>query len=265
MQVVGEIGIVCETDPKGEHLDIAFSTQNDVTYRYWGGDDVDEQLRLAYAITVHKAQGSDFDTVVVILPMGAPTLSRELLYTALTRFRKRVILLAERDVSVLEEFRRPERSEVVNRNSNLFEPQFRPEEAGRPYRNKLIHQAGDGTLVRSKSELVVLEKLLDLGISVWYEERLSSPNDPEDFRLPDFTVRFEGDTYYWEHLGMLDVSLYARSWERKRGWYERNGFIDRVITSADGPGVGLRVPEIEARAERRIVRGAPRDETEPGF
>ena len=261
----GEIGVVTGTDRDGAFLDVAFSTQRDVTYRYWG-DDAGEQLRLAYAVTVHKAQGSDFDVVIVILPAEAPTLSRELLYTALTRFRKRMVLLIERDSEVLAEFRRPEHSEVANRNTNLFSPQYRPaSDRGVPFPSRLIHQADDGTMVRSKSELVVLQELLKLDLSVNYEVRLEAPGDPEDFRLPDFTVSFEGDTYFWEHLGMLHVPSYRRSWERKRSWYEKNGYAEQLITSADGPGAGLSAPEIRELAETRIVQGRPRVDSEPGW
>lgn len=63
---------------------------------------------------------------------------------------------------------------------------------------------------------------------------------------------------------MLDVDSYARSWQRKREWYQRNGFIDLIITSADGPDGGLNVPEVKARAERRKLRREPRV-GEPGF
>jgi len=53
-------------------------------------------LDLAYAQTVHKAQGSEFDTVGVILPdRDLPLLTRELLYTAVTRARKSVVLVGE--------------------------------------------------------------------------------------------------------------------------------------------------------------------------
>jgi exodeoxyribonuclease V alpha subunit len=46
-----------------------------------------------YAMTVHKSQGSQFDTVAVVLPDPAsPILTRELLYTAVTRARRRLIL-----------------------------------------------------------------------------------------------------------------------------------------------------------------------------
>jgi Type IV secretory pathway, VirD4 components len=137
-------------------------------------------------------------------------------------------------------------------------------QAAPPFPERLIHAASDGTQVRSKSELVVLETLLGMGLRPRYEERLTSPSDPDDYRLPDFTVSFDGFTFYWEHLGMLDVDSYARSWQRKRAWYERNGFLDRLITSADAPGGGLSVPEVKARAERRILRREPR-QGEPGF
>ena len=262
----GEIGVVVTTDRDGKYLEVAYSTQRDVTYRYYG-DDAGDELRLAYAVTVHKAQGSDFDTVILVFPTGAPTLSRELVYTALTRFRKRMILLIEKDVAALLEFSRPERSEVARRNTNLFEPMLRPEEARRPFAHRLIHRASDPehTLVRSKEELVVIEKLLELGLSVKYEKRLDSPIRSDDFRLPDFTIAYEGDIYYWEHLGMLDVPSYAREWQRKRQWYEENGYIHRLITSAVDDGGGLDAGAIRQRAERRIIRGELRGLDEPGF
>jgi len=51
-----------------------------------------------YAITVHKAQGSQFDAVVVVLPdPSSRALSRELLYTAVTRARRSLTLVASED------------------------------------------------------------------------------------------------------------------------------------------------------------------------
>ena len=48
----------------------------------------------AYAITVHKSQGSEYDTVVVVLPpVDSPLVSRELVYTAVTRAKKRVVTI----------------------------------------------------------------------------------------------------------------------------------------------------------------------------
>ncbi len=66
-----------------------------------GGVELLEASRLpphepAYALTVHKSQGSQFDEVLVVLPRhGSRLLTRELLYTAATRARKRLALVAE--------------------------------------------------------------------------------------------------------------------------------------------------------------------------
>ena len=108
-------------------------------------------------------------------------------------------------------------------------------------------------MVRSKSEVIVADTLTRLGISYQYEKKLSAPDDPSDFKLPDFTVSYEGDTYYWEHLGMLTVPSYREQWERKRQWYEEKGYWDRVITSEDGPDGGIDASEIERTARKRIL------------
>lgn len=56
----------------------------------------------AWAMTIHKAQGSEFDEALLVLPdRGSPILTRELLYTAVTRARKRVRLLASAEVVAL--------------------------------------------------------------------------------------------------------------------------------------------------------------------
>jgi exodeoxyribonuclease V alpha subunit len=250
----GEIGIVAGTTAgeKGDWLDVAFSTQTDVTYRYFRSQ-VDENLELAYALTVHKAQGSDFDIVFLILPQAASTLSRELVYTGLTRYRKKLILLVEKDTSPLESLRRPERSDTLLRNSHLFELAVRPETVGRPFAAHLIHRTATGVLVRSKSEVIVADTLTRLGISYEYEKRLDAKGKPGDFRLPDFTVAFEGDVFYWEHLGMLSVPSYRESWERKKVWYEANGFIPQLVTSEDGPDGRIDASEIERTARQRIL------------
>lgn len=59
-------------------------------------DAAEEKLRLAYAITVHKSQGSEFDTILLpIVKQQGRMLQRNLLYTAVTRAKKRVWLLGE--------------------------------------------------------------------------------------------------------------------------------------------------------------------------
>ena len=52
-----------------------------------------DALELCYATTIHKAQGSEFDCVAIVLPeYSLPILTRELLYTAVSRARKSVVL-----------------------------------------------------------------------------------------------------------------------------------------------------------------------------
>jgi exodeoxyribonuclease V alpha subunit len=82
----GEIGTITEAwkgkDGKPDNVKVVFSTQAEAEYRF-SKPEVKEALELAYALTVHKAQGSDFETVILIIPRKAQTLSRELLYTGL--------------------------------------------------------------------------------------------------------------------------------------------------------------------------------------
>lgn len=63
--------------------------------------DAPEYLRLAYAVTVHKSQGLEYDTVVMPMVNGfSHQLQRNLLYTAITRARKRVILVGHHEAMV---------------------------------------------------------------------------------------------------------------------------------------------------------------------
>lgn len=56
-----------------------------------------EELELAYAVTVHKSQGSEFKTVVIPVFFGTEKLfTRNLLYTAVTRAREMVILVGQK-------------------------------------------------------------------------------------------------------------------------------------------------------------------------
>ena len=55
-------------------------------------------MKMPFAITVHKAQGSEFERILLVLPdAGHRVLSRELLYTGITRARRQIELLANQD------------------------------------------------------------------------------------------------------------------------------------------------------------------------
>jgi len=143
------------------------------------------------------------------------------------------------------------RSETIRRNTNLFTLMVRAEGTEIPFPEKLIHRTITGELVRSKSEVVVANILTKLGITYHYEKPIEYA--PNDFRLPDFTATYKGQTVYWEHLGMLNLPYYKRDWERRRKWYERHNLIDKVITSQDGPDGSIDSQEIERLARERIL------------
>ena len=61
----------------------------------------------------------------------------------------------------------------------------------RRYAEHLIHRTRKGVMVQSKSEVIVADILTSLGISWEYEQKLLSKDDnPNDYRLPDFTVSY---------------------------------------------------------------------------
>jgi exodeoxyribonuclease V alpha subunit len=75
-----------------------------------------EKLRLAYAITVHKSQGSEFDTIILpIVRSQGRMLQRNLLYTAITRAKKRVWLLGD-ELAVQQSIAN---NKVIRRNTAL--------------------------------------------------------------------------------------------------------------------------------------------------
>lgn len=233
----GDIGLCAfdrrasQTFAKGSVMDIMFAGHSGVQFGFFrdefGNEGGDGKFELAYAITIHKAQGSDFDTVIAILPRHTRIHSRELLYTALTRSRGDLVLLVEgNDLSALLDLAHITASDTIKRNSNLFRTSVRGQD-GRQWAHHLIHRAADGTPVRSKSELKIMDDCLAAGLNPRYEQRRYSASGDGTFKLPDFTfVTDAGDAVIWEHLGMLDVEIYARDWNRKRQWYEQNGFTE---------------------------------------
>lgn len=86
----GDIGYVEEIDAKEPAIVVAFDDGKRVRY---GQGDFDE-LTLAYAISVHKSQGSEFPVVIVAVTSGNyMILTRNLLYTAVTRAKNMVVLV----------------------------------------------------------------------------------------------------------------------------------------------------------------------------
>ena len=88
----GEMGIIQKIDKKNKTVDILFDEDRYTTYDYATMN----QIEHCYAITVHKSQGSEFDYCVIPLMPGPPMLmTRNILYTAITRAKKMVVLVGD--------------------------------------------------------------------------------------------------------------------------------------------------------------------------
>ena len=85
----GDIGKIVDTDKVNQKCEMDFESRR----AFYGGDML-KKIEHAYAITVHKSQGSEYPAVIILLPNGMDRLSyRNLLYTAVTRARERLIII----------------------------------------------------------------------------------------------------------------------------------------------------------------------------
>ncbi len=90
----GDIGVIESINLQGAEMKIRFDDRL-VTYPF----DMLDELELAYAITVHKSQGSEYPVVIIPMYYCAPQLmSRNLFYTAVTRAKRMVILVGRTDI-----------------------------------------------------------------------------------------------------------------------------------------------------------------------
>jgi hypothetical protein len=208
-------------------LRVEFCSQLGFTYDFVDrdfGEEAEPYLELAYALTVHKAQGSEYLKVVLCLPNPCRLMSRELLYTALTRQRDRIVVLHQGPRSELRKFTSAEFSETARRLTNLFGEARLVEHKGKFYEWRLIHKTLREEMVRSKSELVIADRLHSNGVDYIYEHPLTLGGHT---RYPDFTIEDaeSGRKIYWEHCGLLMDPTYQKRWEAKLEWYRDNAIL----------------------------------------
>ncbi len=259
----GDVGIVTGNYKRNggkffNQLEVELSSQPGYSYKYWPSEFDSQEgtppLELAYALTIHKTQGSEFGTTFLIVPNPCRLLSREMLYTALTRHKGKVVILHQGDFKDLQRYAHERASEIAKRLTNLFEPSIPVEIL---YKNQsifldknLIYLTEQGELVRSKSEWIIADKLHAAGIDYQYEQGLMLDGVE---RYPDFTIVDDdsGTTWYWEHNGMLSNDEYRKRWERKLAAYMAQGIKPydgkdgNLLITEESEGIGLDAAKIK--------------------
>lgn len=263
----GDIGIVVghrKTKFRNQFprtLEVELSSQPGFNYHFkpWEFDSQESSapLELAYALTIHKTQGSEFATTFLVVPNPCRLLSREMLYTALTRHKGKVIILHQGDFRELQRFSHDDSSDIFRRMTNLFT-------ASKPVQiwignksvfldSNLIYRTERGELVRSKSEWIIADKLHRARIVYQYEQPLILSGVE---RFPDFTIADDdsGITWYWEHNGLLSNEEYLQRWERKLAAYRKQGILPMaegggengtLLITEEKEGAGLQADDID--------------------
>ncbi len=243
-----------------ERIQVAFSgkTRQGFLYNYGKelGTDIDgkwikeqkviDNLELAYAITVHKSQGSEFDFVYIVIPhKDSHLLTMELLYTAITRAQKKVTIFLQQDVGTLTSLSHTEKSAVRKINSSVYK--FSPLPDALLYAGSNWYEDGKNVatlseyFVRSKSEAIITNMLVDREIPFKYEVPLYAPDGT--MFLPDFTVKFKGEEYYWEHVGRPNDEAYMAHWAKKEAWYNKH-FPGKLLTTIESNNLSKDAAEL---------------------
>lgn len=90
----GEIGTIISIDEKNKNIQIKFDDEKIAWYQF----SELEQIEHSYAVTIHKAQGSEFNVVIMCVPRTVPMLlTRNLLYTGITRAKELLIVIGQED------------------------------------------------------------------------------------------------------------------------------------------------------------------------
>ena len=199
--------------------------------------DRDLEIDLAYAISVHKSQGSGFQHVHFILPAKQGLLFRELVYTALSRPKSSLHLylqVTDKDEPLRVLVEALKRSYVSQRRTSIFGYYDGPaEKHGR-------FEPEPGKYVASKGEYIIYKALKEMESQLGFTFEYELPLPLKGFHKPikpDFTIKLPGNmNIYWEHLGMLDNVKYINSWMRKKDLYSKNG-IQTLVTTDDLAGI----------------------------
>ena len=272
----GEIGTITgefrggKSSATGEpDVEIAFSTQPGYSYVFKPrqlGEESRYSVELAYSITVHKAQGSGFKKVFLVLPSKGAILSRELLYTALTRQEDKIIILHQGDFKDFIRFASTDASATARRFTDLFYLPDIKQIENKFYDAKYINISERGEPMISKNEIIIANLLNKYRseITYAYEDKLKFETTGLTVR-PDFVIDnlITGKRFYWEHLGLMTQKKYREKWEKKLNGYLNEDFVlhhkaqpadERVlIVTEENPNGGINSQEINNLIETIIL------------
>jgi hypothetical protein len=209
--------------------------------------DSTENFELAYAITVHKSQGSEFDNVFIVIPNKRSLLTKELIYTALTRSTKKITIFLQKinNGNLLKDA--IQRSANLSRNTSLFEDPL-------DYQNKI--QPSKGVFVKSKIEFILFNIFESEGLNFEYERSLSLKENKTIH--PDFTITIDNSTFYLEHLGRLDIKTYSEKWQKRLELYKKNNIYQQLITTDDINGLSKeKIIEVILELKNKTLRDTP--------
>ena len=108
-----------------------------------------------------------------------------------------------------------------------------------------IHKTESGIWVRSKSEVIIANILYRSNIDFQYEEKLYY--NTTQWKEPDFTIRYNGKVWYWEHLGLLGDEQYNENWQEKKQIFKDLGLFDNVITTKESAVLSNQANELIKR------------------
>jgi exodeoxyribonuclease V alpha subunit len=189
---------------------------------------IERTINLGYSITIHKSQGSDFEYAVLVIPEKSTFITKELLYTAVTRAERKLFLLVNETLKDELPFilsTACANSVLAQRKTLLFGYKT---SAFKPY----SYKKKDGTEieVRSKIELLIAKALDENDVEYIYE-----PDDfYQEFRIwPDFKLNVDGKSYYLEHLGDMTHKPYKDSWFKKWQIYNEKLCIGDIIITTE--------------------------------
>lgn len=273
----GEIGVITgefrgrNSTTHGEpNIEIAFSTQPGYSYVF-KPDDLEENgiysMDLAYAITVHKAQGSGFKKVFFVLPSKGAILSRELLYTALTRQEDKIIILHQGDFNDFIRLASTEASSTARRFTDLFQLPEVKQLKQKWYDCRYVNISERGEPMLSKDEVIIANCLnkYNKQITYAYEDKLKFELTSRIVK-PDFTIEnfVTGKRFYWEHLGMMSKTSYREKWEKKLASYIEEGFVlftdaldndeKILIVTEENPNGGINSQEIDRIVKKYLLK-----------